>query len=80
MKSLIVIVVIVLMVSVSLTYAGEKEELQLKAQLMQERMVRIELQSRLLQQDYSAAQKELQNASAKLKDIEAKEQAEKGKK
>lgn len=57
----------VLLVIPFFSFAGEKEELDLKKQLLEERIVRIEAQGQYLQMLFNRTQQELAEVKNKIK-------------
>jgi hypothetical protein len=64
----------------SFCFAGDKEELVLKQQLLQERQARIEAQAQILQVGYKQTQDELKDVTDKLNILIKKEEAAKNEK
>ena len=64
----------------SLVFGGEKEELQMKQTMLQERQARMEAQANLLQIGYKQTQEELKDVTTKLDTITKKEEAAKNEK
>ena len=72
MKKAILILACILFLTSPL-WAGEKEELKLQAELYQERLIRMELQSQFLQQQYQETKKKLVETKKKIKKSTEKE-------
>jgi len=72
-KISILLIILVLMLPMSL-FAGEKEELQLKQQMLQERLARIEMQVQLLQILHQQTNEELKKVNERLQEIEKKKE------
>lgn len=71
----LVLVIIGLMVCAAPAWAGDKEELVLKQQLLQEKMTRYEIQFQLLQIQFKEAKEELAILNNRLAEIQKKEEA-----
>jgi hypothetical protein len=69
MKKLFLILILFLF---STAYAGEKEELQCRQELLKERMLRLQLQFQLLQDEYERAIIELKRIEKKIKKLKDK--------